>query len=612
MKYSRTHAGLIVISLSLFIAIAFAADAGAQRKSSPLELLQRLGEVAAKRTREKPAAQIFKTTEMVEMRDGTRLATDIYRLPFGDSATVLLRTPYGRDGSEMETLGNALVLAGFSSVIQDTRGRYDSEGENLAFMSDGWGLNTLLEGQTAEHWDGYDTVEWISEQSWNDGNIGMLGVSALGIAANLAAGAYAEFYPQPSKLKCMAVLVAAQDIYHDAAHQGGGYRKSLVEGWLSDVEAESVVLDEIVENESYNALWQEIALEPKYPGIEVPVYHVGGWYDIFLQGTLDFFSGLQRQGAPGATGQQKVIIGPWTHEGIGQQEQGDLTYPEDAAIYDEELDNIIDWFNYWLKSDDNGIDDLPSVRYYLMGDVDSAESAGNRWISGEQWPPSATESGMHLWPGGGLKGYPLETDSGQDTFTYNPDAPVPTVGGPNLNLPAGPKDQSSIELREDVLVYTSDVLSEPLVVAGPIRAILHASSSAVDTDWTVRLCDVYPDGRSMLVTDGILRARYRDGFEQAELMTPGEVYEFEIDLWSTAIAFDPGHRIRVSISSSNSPRFDPNPNTGAPLGQSAETIVAENAIHFSAQYPSRLLLPVTSPAHHPLFQKRDSAVIYAY
>jgi predicted acyl esterase len=542
-------------------------------------------------------------TEMVAMRDGTHLATDLYRPLLSyigvEYPAVLLRTPYDKD--DLSALGYALATAGFVGVIQDVRGTFDSEGENRSFYDDGWGIDG-----TGTHWDGYDTVEWVADRSWCDGEVGMLGFSALGISASFAAGSL------PPHLKCQVLFVSASDLYHDAAHQGGGYRLSLVEEWLDSVGAIPEVQERVIQHESYDDEWTNASILLRHPTIDVPVYHSGGWYDIFLQGTLNHFSGLQENGAGAARGNQKLIIGPWTHSGQETREQGQLTYPANSVISTDEFDNALDWFSYWLEGETKSVLDLPNVRYYLMGAAGEEGAPGNQWRESDKWPVPSQEGSLYLLAGGDLKGEKSTVADSSTSFAYDPANPVPTIGGANLNLDAGPYDQRSIEGRGDVLVFTSPVLTEPLEVVGRITVSLFASSPALDTDWTAKLCDVYPDGRSMLVTDGLRRAKFRNGFETPEPLDPGTVYEFEIDLWSTAIVFNAGHRIRVDISSSNSPRFDPNPNTGDPLRQNAATLVATNTVHHSRSRPSRLILPVTAPENHPLFPQEETMGVSSF
>jgi putative CocE/NonD family hydrolase len=316
---------------------------------------------------------------------------------------------------------------------------------------------------------------------------------------------------------------------------------------------------------------------------------------------LDNFVGLQTGGGTGSLGNQKVVIGPWTHTGVFDTNQGELEYPENSVIdYDELMNILLRWYNYWLKDEDNDIMDIPPVRYYRMGDAIDEDSTGNSWIEASGWPIPSVTKYLYFSPESSLTASPSLASS--ESFVYDPTDPVPTLGGANLELTAGPYNQSTLEERDDVLVYSSEVLTEPLDITGRIKVVLYGSSSAVDTDWTAKLCDVYPDGKSMLVTDGILHAKYRNGFEELVLMTPGEVYQFEIDLWSTSIVFNTGHRIRVDISSSNYPRFEANPNTGDPLRTNTEVLSATNTVYFGSTYPSRIVLPVVSPEDHPIFE----------
>lgn len=541
-----------------------------------------------------------KDTEMAPMRDGTRLATDLFRplLSFVgvDYPAIVIRTPYAKD--DLSELGYAISALGYVAVIQDVRGTFDSEGEMRSFYDDGWGLDP-----TGTHWDGYDTVEWVADQSWCDGAVGMFGISALGISASFAAGA------NPPSLECEVLFVSASDLYFDAAHQGGGYRQSLVDEWLTEVGAIPEVRERIVDHEAYDSMWQESSILARHPIIDVPIYHSGGWYDIFQQGTLNHFSGLQANGAGAARGNQKLVMGPWTHTGQEELTQGELTYPSNSLILDEEFENAVDWFDYWLKDDDDSVLELPNVRYYLMGAVDEDGAPGNEWREAEGWPVPSTTRSLYLNPDRSLSGSSPSANGSSTSFVYDPLNPVPTIGGANLNLDAGPYDQRQIESRNDVLVFTTPPLSEPLEIVGRLTVLLHGSSTALDTDWTAKLSDVYPDGRSMLITDGLLRAKFRDGFEAPELMAPGTVYEFEIDLWSTAIVFNTGHRIRLAVSSSNSPRFDPNPNSGEPLGQNTGVLTATNTVYHDTQRASRLILPVTSPENHPLFEEPQGEAV---
>lgn len=540
----------------------------------------------------------FATEYMVEMADTTKLATDVYRNPLDPTQkpAIVIRTPYGKGDSSIATAAMVLALGGYVVVVQDIRGTGKSEGEYDAFQSDGWGANQ----------DGYDTVEWVASQTWCDGKVGMFGVSALGIAAYGAAGA------RPPSLECAVVGFAANDLYDQAAYQGGALRASLIDGWLGGIDATKIQL--ILDHPVRDAFWDPGDAEDRQPLTEIPMYHVGGWYDVFLQGSLNHFAGLQTRGGTGARGNQKLLVGPWTHVAVDTADQGELQYPSNSTLgMSELLGDALDWFDYWLKGVNNGIMDEPAARYYLMGDVDESSSQWNQWIETATWPPASMhEERLYLWGGSELRGRtPSGAAAQAESFTYDPANPVPTRGGMNLEIDAGPYDQRPVEGRPDVLLYTTDELTTSLDISGRVRVELYAASSAVDTDWTAKLCDVYPDGRSMLVCDGILQARYRESTSAPTLMTPGTVYRFRIDLWSSSLVFNKGHRIRLAISSSNSPRFEANPNNGQPVRSADPAVVATNTVCHDRARPSALILPVTrpGPGEHPLFQETETGAV---
>jgi hypothetical protein len=527
-------------------------------------------------------------SHQVPMRDGTRLGTDVY-LPEGRPPfpVILLRSPYnkalGRD------IGATGAKAGYATVIQDTRGRFGSEGENLPFHADGW----------AEHWDGFDTVEWVARQAWCNGKIGTFGGSALGITQLQVAGSGTD------KLTCQHITVAAPNLYEGGIYRGGVFRKALTEDWLRVSLFSPEALKIWTAHPTYDAYWRGRDVTTRFRQINLPAVHIGGYFDIFAQGTIDAFLGYQSQGGPRARGQQKLLMGPWTH-GVLTEKAGELTFPG-AKRPPNGVHDQMRWFDYWLKGISNGIAGLPPVTYYVMGDVTDTNAPGNVWRTANQWPPLQTR----------LTRYYLQEDrtlsttkprrASSLTYTYNPQDPAPTVGGYELTLPAGPRDQRALENRPDVLVFTSDPLRAPLEVTGRVRARLYAASDAPDTDWLMKLCDVYPDGRSFNLGEGILRARCRKSLERERLLQPGHAERFDLDLWSTSIVFNRGHRLRVLLTSSSAPGYDPNPNTGAPFRSSDETRPARNTVQLSRRHPSHILLPIVPPAgaHAPQQAIRD-------
>jgi len=345
----------------------------------------------------------------------------------------------------------------------------------------------------------------------------------------------------------------------------------------------------------YDDYWREISDEEHFSKINTPAHTSGGWFDIFLQGTINGFTGVRKYGAnEKARRETRMIIGAWGHG--PSQKYGDVDFgPQNMR---SQFDRELRWFDHYLKGVDNGIDREPPVEIFYMG--------VNQWRREEDWPiPGTKFTPFYIASGGaansdrgngGLSASP-PVGAANDQFDYDPNNPAPTVGGNNCcgtPTPAGPKDQRVIENRKDILVYTGAPLDRPLAVAGPVKMKLFASTDGPDTDWVVKLIDVHPNGFSMNIAEGILRARYRKGTDKMELLRPNEVYEFEIDLVGTANVFLPGHRIRVDITSSHFPQFDRNPNTGEAFGVSSNVRVAKQTIYHTAARPSHIVLPVVT------------------
>jgi uncharacterized protein len=358
-----------------------------------------------------------------------------------------------------------------------------------------------------------------------------------------------------------------------------------------------------VSHPSYDDFWRGIDAR-KYEGIDKPVLHIGGWYDIFLNGTLQSFTGMrQRAQSTAARNRQKLVVGPWSHgtnwtASYHEQEFGLHASGEAVGLGALQLR----WMDRWVKGIENGIEQEPPVRIFVMG--------VNQWRDEADWPlPDTRYTPYYLHSAGqantlhgdGTLSPEPPVSEPADSFVYDPLDPVPAIGGANLMPFAssiGPRDQTPAELREDVLVFSMPVLTQPLEVIGPITARLYVSSSAPDTDITCKLVDVYPDGRAMLLTDGILRLRYRNSFTTPVLLQPGEIVPITVDLWSTANVFLPGHRLRVEVSSSCFPKFARNSNTGGEVAKEdrAHYQKAVNRIYHDAAHPSHLLLPVIERA----------------
>jgi len=508
-------------------------------------------------------AKSNKIDQMVAVRDGVKLATTVY-LPEGDGPwpVVLIRTPYGKS---TQAIGNDKWTArGFALAVQDCRGTFQSEGEYRPFMTD--------------HLDGFDTVEWAAKQKWSNGKVGMFGASAMGITSNLAA------MMNPPHLVATFVMVARSSIYSQSAFMGGVFRKELNEPWLKRQKAEWVIAETLNHN-VYDGFFDIAEMPKHWQKFQVPVYNYGGWYDIFAQGNIDNFVGLQSQGGGLAAGNQKLIMGPWAH---GKVEEA--TYPTNSTV--NAVDEALRWFDYWLGGKDNGIMDEPPVRYYVMGDVTDPKAPGNEWRTALSWPVTSKPTSYFLNAGGLLTEKLPERAESADTYKYDPKNPVPTIGGANLSIKKGPMDQRAVGDRKDILKYVTPVLASPVEITGRITVELWAESDCPDTVWMAKLVDVYPDGTERLVLDSALRARFREGFDREVMMKKGEVYRFTLDLWSTSLIFNKGHRIAIHVTSSNDPRYDPNPNTGKKMRADDETRVATNVIHHDKNHPSRVLLPV--------------------
>lgn len=579
---------------------------------------------------------------MIPTRDGKRMATDIFRparggVPVAGRFPVLLnRTPY--DKTELHSQAIYFAERGYVVAVQDARGRYQSEG-------------VFLKVQPADATDGYDVIEWLAQQPYTTGQVGMWGTS---FAAHMQAGA-AQLHPPA--LKTLVVNMggmsnawdhgvrfrgtyemgrqltwAWSQMYEDARSQRVRdlLEKEKVEDWFEvqpmrrGLNPLSVVPEyerwylEFFEKADYGAFWKDpmLAWNEHYPETsDIPMLQVGGWYDIFLAGTFENFIGLRKlKKAP-----QFVLVGPWSHGGNHRAFAGDASYTSDAAIVDFATDFHLKWFDHFLKGKSSGTEKQSPVRIYVMGtgdghkDKDGRLFHGGYWRDAAAWPIPGTRLEEWYFHGDGSlsKARPAESTSAT-TYTFDPRDPVPTIGGgASARLKDGAFDQREdprfppskppylpLRARADVVVFQTEPLAEDITVVGPITVVVHASASTVDTDLTAKLVDVYPSsdawpgGFDLNITDAIVRGRYRATRDHAEMLEPGRVYEFTIEPFPTANVFKKGHRIRVDISSSNFPRFDVNPNTGEPLGKNRRMVTSDITLHHSATYPSHVVLPI--------------------
>lgn len=569
---------------------------------------------------------------MVPMRDGTRLATDLFRPDAPGRFPVLVnRGPYGKDDYVASPDHSVWFFPthGYVVLSQDCRARFNSEGDCY---------NPLFQ----EVADGYDTVEWAARQPWSNGRVGTTGQSYLGATQY----ALATNNPLPPSLQAMAPVSASSDfhqswVYHTggamewgwmapyAIHKGRNtlerlgrhdllaqmddyvlapgnfgrplkaewYRHLPLRDWIGRLQETAPYFHEYFDQELDGPYWWRLNLLRNLAGIKIPLFHISSWYDIFLEGALNAYSALtERGGSELARRNQKLLVGPWAHirpyTRPTSGDTGDIDFGPAAVI--ELHDHLRRWFDYWLKDIDNGLMAEPPVSIFVMGE--------NQWRSEHEWPLARTHYVRWYFHSGGaantrdgdggLSTVPPGAEEPADTYIYDPRDPAPTLRGNTLMIPHGVADQRPAESRPDVLVYTSEPLARDLEITGPIKVQLFAASSAPDTDFTAKLVLVRPDGYAQNLQDGIIRARYRTSARQPSFITSGQVYEYSIDLWATSQVCPAGHRLRVEISSSNFPRFDRNPNTGAPLGVDDRLETARQTIRHTAEYPSHILFPV--------------------
>ncbi len=557
---------------------------------------------------------VIERNQLMKTRDGVTLKADVYR-PAGDGPfpVLLQRTPYDKRNAEDFAL--LAIAHGFMVVVQDVRGRYTSGGEWYPFKH--------------EIDDGYDAVEWAAALPHSNGKVGMFGGSYVGATQMLAAIGH------PPHLSGICPVVTASNYHENWTYQGGAFEQWFNQSWTSglaegtlgryiDSNTNALVgstvlplkqyplfnthidpgastdklapyfLDWLAHPE-YDSYWKQWSIEENFGNIQVPALSIAAWYDIFQGGSLRNYEGLKEHaGNDAARKGQRLLVTIGGHAGGGQK-IGDVDFGPAANDFNENAITVA-WYEHLFLDKQNIFTTTP-VRIFVMGE--------NKWRNEDAWPLQRAKATRYFLEssgransaaGDGALTTSAPRQEGSDTLVYDPANAAPTVGGPlccdPVHLPAGPRDQKEVEARQDVLVYSTPPLEGDVEVTGPITLDLFAKSSAVDTDFTAKLVDVWPNGFAQNLTEGIIRARYRESTSASSLIEPGKVYEYKIDVWSTSNVFLKGHRIRLEVSSSNFPRFDRNLNTGKSAADDSTFVKATNTVLHDAQHPSAIILPI--------------------
>ena len=551
----------------------------------------------------------------IEMKDGIKLSTDIY-LPQTNGKsfpTILIRTPYNKSRADEIEHGTRdveyFVNNGYAVVIQDVRGRGDSEGEWVPFINEGK--------------DGSETLDWISKQDWCDGKIAMMGGSYRGFVQWIAAR------ENPDALTTMVSTAAAGKWFQELPFTNGTVSLTSIE-WLNltggktmqnpdqinweevlwhlplktmgeKMGRENTVWKEWLSHSTLDAYWKDLLLtEEDFNKLELPVLHITGWYDGDQPGAMHFYEGMKKNSP--ASDKQFLIAGPWNHGGtrIPRAKLGGMDFTKDSLMDLKKIHRL--WFDTELKEDDGAWEELEEIfsdkktKTFSMGE--------NKWKERDSWPPRIEMTPWYFHSNGKantLKGDgELKPESPEkepfDSYSYDPEDPVvPEVDFNFYSDSHNPSslDQRYIERRDDVLVFTSDVLENDTELAGTPEIKLFASTDKKDTDWVIIISDVYPDGKSVKISEGYLRSRYRNSLEEAELLEPNEIYEYNFEMsYTVNNTFESGHRIRVAVTSSYFPKVDRNPNTGAEIGEGEKMKVAKQKIYHDEDHPSKIILPI--------------------
>lgn len=501
----------------------------------------------------------------IPMRDGVKLPANVY-LPHGTSDTkvpcVLVRHPLGKDA--VDPMWLELTKQGYALVVQSTRSCCDASGKSVPYLTDGW-------SDDRRPADGYDTVQWLASADFCTGTVSTVGVSASGITEFLLAPA------SPPNLCCQYIEMAAPSMYQYAIYPGGQFRKEQVEGWLQIHRRHPSVIEWLKGKARYDAFWSRFNAIDYADQVRVPQLHSGGWFDIFLQGTIDAFYAAQQHSQSEVRQKHKLIIGPWGHRFRWSGKVGE--FPLLPAQLSPPVDITQEkWLNYHVKNVKNGVEDAPAVQYYVMGPFDGSPSKGNRWRSAGSWPPPGAEY-QRFYFSSDKSFHHDPVDKKPIPILFDGASPVPTIGGRNLFVPDGPRDIKELFSRADVTAFFTEPLQEDVEVTGRLWANVYIGDEEKERDVCLRLVDVWPTGQHYLIAEGVTHIPKNE--YDAKIKDPQLVI---VDLWSTSMVFAKGHKIGLLVSASNYPAYD--------LSFSPDEKGTAFTLHLSKKYPSSLALPI--------------------
>lgn len=520
---------------------------------------------------------------LIPMRDGVRMHGYIYFPPGKGPWPALFEQRYADlRGAGTRKAAAKLAEAGYVVALMNFRGTHKSEGRWVGYRSLGWGPQR----------DGYDICEWLGEQPFCTGKVGTFGSSQGGFAQNFLA------VKAPPHLKCQYMVDTGLSLFHEGYRIGGVTRLDrfkALEKVCRKPSDNMELIEQWRDHPHYDDYWKREDCSQYFAEMNVPCFTIGSWYDFMNQGSIASFRGRQHEGGANSRGKQQLVIGPWLHGRLNKGNKvGELVYPENAIW--PEYDHMVRWFDYWLKDKPTGVEKEPAVRYFVMGAVNEPGAPGNVWRSADDFPPPSKATPLYLHGGGLLSPAAPTVEKGDKlaSTSYVSD-PLHPMSIPGTAFP-GAKDARPFETQAEVRTFTTAPLAEPVEWTGRIRAELAFSSTALDTDVLVRISDVYPDGRSILIVDYPLRARYREGFDHEALLEPGKVHTLAWDIGWISQIFAQGHRIRVTIASTGAPLYEPNNQAGRPLNLELLTkpVTATNTIHHCRGQASRIFAPVAS------------------